>query len=373
MKRLSLSMYFFLLGFIYAAWIVRLPDLQVATGVSDAGLGIALFFAALGAFSAIFVSALVIRKLSSAETVLLMCGAYALVLPCMAFAHSGLQLSIILFFAGSASAILDVAINTQAVVVERQSAKPIMSSLHAMYSVGATSGGGLAVILMRYNTEWHFSIISLLSLIIILIFARGLDRTPVVDSGHATKGRFLPSPILKALAVVMFCSLLVEGALAEWSTKFMKEVAGAPPELLPYALSGFSLGMLLGRALGDLLRRKVQDTWVVIYGSLVSVLATATLLLVINVWVSVAAFTLAGFGLSILIPVCFSVAGKSGDSNPEVAIAQLTSIGYSGFMIGPPVIGFLSYRFGLVNGLLIVPLLMSVSLLVTLRVLKKKA
>ena len=365
----SISVYFLLLGFIYACWASRIPDLQRLAGLSDSGLGVALLGAAFGAFSAIFVTPRIIGRLSSKRTILLSCALFALSSVALAACTSGLALGALLFWLGVVSAILDIAINTQAVAAERESGRPIMSSLHGMFSLGVALGGGVAGIVGASPLVFHFSLVAVLSLALCAAFAGGLSPIdpPAAAAPGIASSSFLPTPLLRVLACVMFCALLTEGAVAEWSAKFMRDCAAASAVTAPFALAAFSVGMLVGRFRGDHFRGRYGDRAVVCFGAIVSAAAVTIALLVATPAAIVTLFTIVGLGLSTIAPVCYSAAGSATTVRSDVAIAQLTSIGYAGLMAGPPIIGFLSDQIGLRIALGMLPLVMLIAAILTMR------
>ncbi len=136
--------------------------------------------------------------------------------------------------------------------------------------------------------------------------------------------------------------MLGEGAMADWSTNFMEKIAGASKALAPIGLSSFALAMTIGRFFGDSIRSKLGDRKLMIWLGLISTLGLTITLVFIHPYVAIAGLFITGLGLSSIVPIAYSIAGNTKDLSPGVGLAMVTTVGYSGFLFGPPVIGFIA-------------------------------
>jgi fucose permease len=250
---------------------------------------------------------------------------------------------------------LDVAMNAQAIMVEKEYKRSIMTSFHAFFSIGMMVGAGAASLFTNLQIDLlqHFSIILFFALAMIVWMSRYLildipdPKTP--ETGPLFR---LPGKTLAWVGVIAFCCMIGEGALSDWSVNYMENVAMSSKTIAPIGLSAFATAMTLGRIFGDRVRMALGDQKMIITGGLLSV-AGMLVALAIPVPVSViGGFFVVGFGLSTIVPITYSIAGSSPGIPSGVGIAMVTTVGYAGFMVGPPLIGFLSewqnLRFALV-------------------------
>jgi fucose permease len=182
---------------------------------------------------------------------------------------------------------------------------------------------------------------------IIGIARPALVRGDSQGSANDQKVFQLPTPSLVTVGIIAFCCMLGEGAMADWSTNFMENVSGARQSFAPWGLASFAFAMTAGRVLGDSVRARWGDRKLLV---LCSLMATAGLIMLVAVpgpALSVAAFFLVGLGLSVIVPIAYSIAGHNREVSPGAGIAMVTTIGYAGFLVGPPCIGYLADWMGL--------------------------
>lgn len=340
-SRLAVLTAFFINGAIVAAWSARIPAVQAHLGLSDAALGLVLLGLPVGLLTALVLVSRWIAKYGSHKVVLAMALLSSITLPLLALASSPVLLFITLFFFGGGISAMDVAMNEQAVLVERQAGKPLMSSFHAGYSIGGFAGALLsaALIAIPFFTPFrHFLSNTILYIILAFITypmliptaSRDVEQQPVFQ---------MPSRALWVLGAIALASALGEGTSADWSAVFLTQVLSANPSLAALGYAAFSLTMTAGRIIGDWLTAKLQPTGVIRLGGLLAAAGFVLVLLAPLPSIAIAGFALVGFGLSNTIPVLFSVAGNHPDFSPGAAIAGVATIGYVGFLIGPPLVG----------------------------------
>jgi MFS family permease len=165
------------------------------------------------------------------------------------------------------------------------------------------------------------------------------DKPESATEGPAFR---LPNAAMVGIGVIAFCSMLGEGAMADWSTNYMENFAGGDKTLAPLGLSAFAVAMTIGRILGDSARSKYGDRKLMVVCGLIASMGLAVALSINNPISVMAGFFLVGIGLSVIVPIAYSVAGNSNRVSPGVGLAMVTTVGYSGFLFGPPIIGFLA-------------------------------
>jgi MFS family permease len=348
-SRLAVKGIFFVNGFMYANWISRLPRIQEQFGLDNAALGTALLFTSVGAIGAMPFTGAIIAKAGSRATTLAAVLAFTLMVPLIPLLPSLLPLLGLFLLLGVSSGITDVSMNAQAVLVEKHMQRPVMTSFHALFSIGMALGAALGSLYASLNTPLltHLVTASAVGAGIIGIARPALVRGDSQGSANDQKVFQLPTPSLVTVGIIAFCCMLGEGAMADWSTNFMENVSGARQSFAPWGLASFAFAMTAGRVLGDSVRVRWGDRKLLV---LCSLMATAGLIMLVAVpgpALSVAAFFLVGLGLSVIVPIAYSIAGHNREVSPGTGIAMVTTIGYTGFLVGPPCIGYLADWMGL--------------------------
>ena len=387
LSRIAVSMFFFIAGFIHANWVSRIPEVQAFWQVSHSMLGTILLCSAGGAVLAMpFAGILIVKfgsRLLSIFTLIILCILIALI----PFTQS-LWLIIPLFilmgvFGGS----MDVAINGQAVYVERAYNKPIMSSFHALFSLGTVLGAGSGALFAKYDMPLfvHFCITSTLSLAMLLwamfhlvkeegekTAAKGI-ATDGTSRGNREEGGFrLPTKAILPLGIIAFCGMSGEGAIFDWSALYMNKVIGMNVSFSALAFGAFTTAMTLGRIVGDFFIERFGRRNVLIFNCLASILGLAIALLFLNPYIVLIGFFITGLGVATIVPIVYSSAGNTEGVPPSVGIAMATTVGYAGFFVAPPVIGYLADVFSLRVGLIFTLALFVVMLFLVGRFIGKK-
>ncbi|MCU0420887.1 MAG: MFS transporter [Cyclobacteriaceae bacterium] len=346
--RLAVKTIFFLNGFVHANYYSRLPRIQDQFSIHDGTIGLVLLSSSIGALLAMpFTGWLIIRNGSRRVT---LTGAllYCLLVPLIPMAPSLPLLVIVFFLLGVFSGMLDVAMNAQAVMVEQQQQKPIMTSFHALFSVGMMAGAltGSAFSSSGASLLTHLASISLASAAIIVIIRLHLvyDRPVQKQEGPAFR---LPNAAMISIGIIAFCCMLGEGAMADWSTNFMERTLLASESIAPLGLSAFAMAMTVGRMLGDSARVRLGDYRLMVFSSLVSLVGMGVLMGAPNPSLAILGFVVVGLGLASVVPIAYSIAGNAPNLPAGVGLAMVTTVGYAGFLFGPPIIGMLANAFSL--------------------------
>lgn len=337
-------------GLIVATWVSRIPAVQSALKLSNGILGLTLLSSAVGAISTIPITGWLVsrygsKKLSTASS-LLFCSSVVL----LGLAFNTIALSAALFIFGACAAAMDVSMNAQGVEVEKELGAPTMSRFHGMFSLGGMVGAGLGGLAAAHGITVlpHFAMSAAINFLASALVSPFLLDTHQSNMQTAHRLPFNKIPrVLFALSAIGFCCLLSEGAMGDWTAVYLKQVlhAGAGTAAAGYAV--FSASMATFRFLGDMITARLGPMLTVRTGSLV---AAAGLLWALSMhspeW-SLPGFAAAGAGFSVIIPLVFGSGGRVESISPGAGIATVTGMGYVGFIIGPPAIGFASQLFTL--------------------------
>jgi len=358
-SRRAVTALFFMNGVLFASWASRVPAIQAAQGLGNGSLGLALLAMASGAFLAMPASGFLIARTGSRVLCQVSMLAYGAALPLLALAN-GLALFIpALFFFGAAHGTLDIAMNAQAVSVEKAYRRPIMSSFHALWSAGGLAGALLGGVFAAHGVgpETHFMLVALcLGFATLWVLPRLRDcrqeEAAAAGCGRSV-GRFrLPEfsvsgKGLIALGVMALCVMMGEGAMADWSALYLKEAAGTGASLASVGYAAFSLAMVAGRFCGDALVSRLGPVFLARSAGGMAALGLVAALVFPEPTVVLAGFTLVGAGFSTVVPMVFTAAGNTTGISRGAALSAVSTIGYLGFLLGPPLIGFVAEGAGL--------------------------
>ena len=362
-NRLAISFFFFFVGFLYANWVARLPELQRLYDVSNATLGTLLLCWAAGAILAMPFAGWLTVYFGSHRLTMITAWGFCLFAPLIPIFSNIWLIGGLFFFLGLNNGALDVSINGQAVYVERMYGKPIMSSFHAVFSIGMSLGAGAGALFAKLEIPLltHLCIISALCAVLIAWSTQHLIKDKASNSenndteGTLTEGGHtfrLPTKAILPLGIIAFCAMTGEGSMADWSAIYMNKTIGMSEAFSALAFGAFATAMTVGRIFGDYFIAQLGKRKVLIYSSLLSFFGLALALALPNAYIVLIGFFCVGLGLANVVPIVYSTAGNTEGVTPSVGIAMATTIGYAGFFIGPPVIGFLADAFSLQMGLI---------------------
>jgi predicted MFS family arabinose efflux permease len=367
----AVSALFFLNGAMFATWAARLPAVQDAYGLSHSGLGMALLMISLGAVIAMPVAGWLTAHRGSASVSRIAVVVFCALVPLLVLAPNVPSLFAALFCFGAFHGGLDVAMNAQAVEVEKAYRRPIMSSFHALWSTGGLAGAATGGLLAGAGLELlpHFIAASLVfgavALAAIPFLQKGPDPHRSAGSTEPAMPIFrLPSRSLLGLGVIAFCVMIGEGAMADWSAVYLHTELGVAESTATLGYAAFSIAMAAGRFLGDRCTERWSAVGLVRIGTLIAAAGLALALAIPLPAVALVGFGCVGLGFATIVPLVFSAAGRKPGIAPGIALASVTTLGYLGFLLGPPVIGFFSEGAGLrwALGLIVLTTLIATSL-----------
>ena len=254
---------------------------------------------------------------------------------------------------------MDVSMNTNAVSMEKRIGRPIMSSLHAAWSIGAMLGAaiGSILIVLHWNVQQHFALIAIILGLMGLVGSRLLvddvkddEKNPGSD---ANKGSTPDATHLSIflLSVLCFCAFLSEGAIADWSSLYMRDVVKSDEGIAALGFSAFSMAMAFGRLTGDAVIVRFKDAGTLLAGGVLSAIGVLLVVAYPQQYLSIGGFFIAGLGFSVQVPITFRLAGYSTAKSSADAIAIVARAGYFGLLAGPSLFGYLAEWFGLRSSL----------------------
>lgn len=339
--RLATYLIFFACGVVLAAWVSRIPAIKAKLGLDVGELGLVLFSMPVGLIISMPITGWAISRWGSHRAVTLAALACSASLPLAGLATNAWELALALFVLGFTNAAMDISMNAQAVEVEKQFHRPIMSSFHALFSLGGLFGAaaGAAAAAAGLAPLPFFTLTAVVLLTICVWAVRNVLHTPSQASGP----RFAwPRGPLVGLGIVLFCTGLGEGAIADWSAVFMRQEIGTSEALAALGFSAFSIAMVVGRLSGDWLTHHFGPVTLARSGGTLATLGLVIILLSSSPVLALLGFILVGLGYCTLFPLVFSAAGRTPGVHPGVALASVATLGYLGFLVGPPLIGLVA-------------------------------
>lgn len=342
--RLAVSAFFFLPGLCFASWASRIPDISLKLGLNEGQLGQLLLAIPAGSLVSLPVAGWLVQRWGSRRTVLLAAVLYAGFLPLLGWPGTFWPLAGGLALFGFAGNLLNISVNTQAIGVQAFYEKPIMGTFHGLWSLAGFLGGALGTLLIRWGQTplRHFLLVLVLCL---ALAAWAQAHTLRRDVGKTDRGGLSlchPDAYLLRIGLIAFCGMLSEGAMFDWAGVYFQKVVRPDASLVTAGYVACMGAMALGRFLSDYFTHRYGATRML---QISSALISSGLLLAVALPYLVPAvlgFLLVGFGIASVVPLAYSAAGRSTTVSPGVALALVSTIGFLGFLLGPPLIGFLA-------------------------------
>jgi MFS family permease len=349
--RIAVALVYFSMGLCFSSWASRIPDIKTALHLNDALFGTILFALPAGQFLMMPFSGKLVTRYGSHKVLSFALPAYTICLSIVALMQVGWQLSIALFFFGLAGNLCNISTNTQGVAAERLYGRPIMSSFHGGWSLAGFTGAliGFVMIYLKVPPFWHFVTIILIVWTIVRINYPFLVRSTPTDASAGIRRKFFTKPdhILLQLGIIGFCSMASEGAMFDWSGVYFKDVVNAPASLVILGYTSFMIMMATGRFVADYFILKIgRKRLMQICGVLISAGLFTSVLFPFLIPCTIA-FMMVGLGVSSIVPTVYSAAGRHGKVPPGIALATVSSVSFLGFLMGPPLIGYISAAAGL--------------------------
>ena len=351
-------------GFIFASWAVRVPAVKEQTGASSAALGVALLGLSAGAVATMMIAGALCRRLGSQRVAVISCAllSVTLVLPALARSVTALGLTLLVF--GACYGCLNVAMNSIAVDLVAALRRPVMPRFHAAWSFGGLAGAALGGLLAPHLSPVRDLLLVALAGLLVSAVAgctlltavprlpadtAGRDRAAPADRpGSAWRRTLGTGRAVGVFGLIALCAAYDEGAIGDWGALHLRQDLGAGAGLAAAGYAAFALAEATGRISGTSLLEHMGRTRVLVLGGLTACAGMLVASLAPDVWIALAGFAATGLGLANLFPAAIARAGLLAGS---AGVALTSLLGYSGFLLGPPAIGFLAGAFGLSVGL----------------------
>lgn len=341
--RIAVSSLFFLTGLCFASWASRIPAIQQALHLSEGGLGGVLLALPIGSMISMPVAGLLIGRFGSKQVVLTAGLIYAIVLPLIGMVQTPWQLFAVLVLFGFTGNLANIAVNTQAVAVEAMYGRTIMASFHGLWSLAGFTGAAIGALMAGQEIVpyQHFFLITVIAVLIVAVSAKHIVAQDVNTQEKQTL-LIKPDRFLMILGVIAFCSMICEGTMFDWSGVYFKKVIHAPDGIAGIGYAAFMSTMASFRFIADWLTTRFGARKVLQLSGILTASGLLIAVLLPYFATAIFGFLLVGAGVSSVVPLVYSAAGKSKTLSPGMALATVSTIGYLGFLIGPPLIGFVA-------------------------------
>jgi MFS family permease len=353
--RRAVGCLFFLQGLCFATWASRIPSIQQQLNLSDALLGMVLFALPAGSMIALPLSGWLVTRFGSKRIASIALLLYSVSLVLLGFAGSTSFLIGDLLLFGMAGNISNIAINTQAVGVEVRYGRSIMASFHGFWSFAGFTAAGIGAVMIGNGILplQHFTII-----MVVIVSGIGLCFSYLLpkesSAGQTPKLFAKPDKTLWKLGIIAFCCMICEGAMFDWSGIYFRKVVMADKNWIGAGYTAFMCTMATGRFLADKMVSRLGFNKTIQLSGLLIATGLSVAIIFPFVPTAIAGFFIVGFGVSSVVPLVYSQAGRSTTISPGMALAAVSSIGFFGFLIGPPMIGLVAGLFSLRISFLII-------------------
>lgn len=345
-QRIFLSVFFFLSGICFSSWASRIPTIKSFFGYNEAELGTILLFMPISSLIGLPISGWLVARYDSRIPMSFAFIVLAIALFSIGFAATDVILIASLCVFSFSMRILNIAMNTQALALQKMYDKKIIGSFHGLWSTGGIAGVGFSTIMVALNVSIanHLLIISCLTFLVTIISYRFLLHNDRTTSGNKLiLGK--PDPYIAYLGLLVFFSGICEGGMFDWSGIYFKEVVEV--EIFTWGYLTYMICMALSRFASDRLvewigmaKTYVLSASLIFFGILLAILFP-------TFWPSMIGFCLTGFGTAAIIPMTFTLASGSKKYSPGMAISLIATYGIVGMFIGPPLVGYLAHAFDL--------------------------
>ena len=354
-QRLSTRFSFFGLGFATAAWAPLIPFAQQRLHFNHADFGLLLLCSGLGAMLAMPATGKIVQRIGCRVPIGFALLLLAVLLPSLSLWTTPLMMAITLFLFGTAAGSLGVALNIQAVVVEKNSLKSLMSGFHGMASLGGLAGVLTITALLALSISAVMSAFAVSLLLVIIVFLsvpysiKAVENTSLEASSKVKKSirQRLPQPLIILIGIACFIIFMVEGAAMDWSGIYLTQQYGVNTAFAGLAYTFFAIAMTTGRFTGHYLIRYFGEKKLLTYSAICATLGLALVSIAPYWWLVLVGYTLVGTGCSNIVPIMFSRAGRQTVMPSAVALSCVSTLAYTGILVGPAFIGMIGELIGL--------------------------
>ncbi|HEY8404118.1 MAG TPA: MFS transporter [Flavobacteriales bacterium] len=346
--RIALCAFFFGQGLTFSSWASRIPDIKSMLHLSDGQLGGLLLGLPAGQLTGLLLSGYVVAKKGSKNVLSIACVLYPASLMLVGLANSSMSLFLSLFALGVFGNFYNISVNTQAVSVERLYGRSIMASFHGVWSLAGFTGGIIGAFMVNAGVSPLHHFMFTFGLVMVLTQIARFYIVPRDQKSTIKASVFtMPDKSVVLLGLIAFACMICEGTMFDWSGIYFEHVVHAPVELSRLGFIAFMSMMATGRFMADYFINKVGAKTMLRNSGIIILSGLSIAVIFPYVITSVIGFMMVGIGVSSVVPITYSMAGKTTTMLSSAALASVSSIGFLGFLIGPPLIGFISDSFGL--------------------------
>lgn len=345
--RLAIFTFYFCQGLVFSSWASRIPDIKIALGLGDAAWGTILLMMPIGQACGMAISGLLVSRVGSRKILPVALIGYVFSLLLVGFSKSEYALIMSLIVLGFFGNFCNIAVNTQAVALESMYKKPIMASFHGGWSLAGLAGAsiGLLMAAVHFGPLTHFAIVGTGIIISMLINRQYLLpdlKKETGKSGEEKKKRNKPESFLFWLGIIAFCGMAAEGAMADWSGLYLIDVVGIAKDYAPLGLTAYMITMASGRFLIDRATLRWGRKKIIQFGGTLIAIGLFTAVAFPYFLTTLFAFMIIGFGTAGIVPSIYSIAGQRTKISTSIALTIVSSVSFLGFLMGPPLIGYIA-------------------------------
>ena len=348
-RRVALGALFFFMGICFASWAARIPDIQSKFQLSEGQLGTLLLCLPIGSMVGLPIAGWSVHHYGSRIVILICSFAYALSLPLIGLAPNLWVIAPVLILFGMLGNIMNISLNTQALGLENQLGKSILASFHGVWSMAGFTGAGLGagMIFLSFSPAAHYVVVALLSILLVLFSQKFVinDKRAAGEEGGLVLRK--PDSLLLRVGLISFLGMMAEGCMFDWSGVYFKKIVEAEPELVSLGYVCFMGAMASGRFVTDKAINRYGKIPVLQVSGILIFLGLLLAVLFPSLYAAALGFLMVGFGVASIVPVAYGIAGRSKLYSPSVALAMVSTLSFFGFLVGPPLIGFIAEAFNL--------------------------
>ena len=348
-QRRAVGAYFWLLGVAVGVWVARIPEIQTRLRIDDGRLGVVLLMSAAGALATMPLAGRLAPRFGAKQLAWDSAALICVLLPMIPIAPSVPTLMAVFAAYGAATGIYGVILNALAVHVEEQHARPILSTFHGLFSLGGLAGAALAAACSALQIGPIASLVGA-SIGIAGIYLVASPWLPEATIDHVSPGKKsasrwsrLPRRLI-VLGGFAFLGLVGEGSMGDWSAVYLRRSLGSSAALAGIGYGAFSLGMTTGRFSGDALSKSLGDVTLLRSGAGLAAVGLLAAVLIAHPLAAIIGFAMVGAGLANAVPILYRASARTHGVEPVDGIATTSTIGYLGFLAGPPIIGLIASR-----------------------------
>ena len=338
---------FFSISFFVGLWTVRIPDIKDQIGTDYQGMSFLFVIFSLGSISTMVIAPKVIQNFSSKSIGLLTGSVISLLWILIPFVSSFYQMAILSFIFGSSYGVIEIILNLQATSLEKKYQKPIMSGIHAFWSIGLLAGSFATSVFLEYKISLLINSLVFIGLIFPLIFFGSLTLKNANTSQQSFSAIFFKWPkIVLILIIFSTTCVFLEGGTDSWGALYMRDYLLANGFNIGIAAIAFNGAMVLGRLTGDNLR-SIFGIYNFLFISIVlSLIGSIIIFISSSIFISILGFILAGFGVSSVVPICYTLVSRIDNLDQTVGVTLITIAVYGNFTIAPPLLGYTANLLG---------------------------